>query len=199
LAAKVATLEARLDEKKGALLERELVLEEVTTLTQKLKNRAGEGREGTLKLTAQVNLYQTKIRDVTRRMMATVSELSMYQATAMKLQQEKNARAAALEEAKWKVAHGQPPSEAAEREWYHAEQQALSKAEARLMSRTAGANGGGAAAAAVRTTAEPRPNAYIPDELGIPKPYGTLAPFKPTEAGATMRHIRNPNPAEIEI
>jgi hypothetical protein len=51
----------------------------------------------------------------------------------------------------------------------------------------------------VRTTAEPRPNAYIPDELGIPKPYGTLAPFKPTETGSTMRHIRNPNPAEIEI
>ena len=28
-----------------------------------------------------------------------------------------------------------------------------------------------------RTTAEPRPNAYIPDELGIPRPYGALAPF----------------------
>ena len=23
-----------------------------------------------------------------------------------------------------------------------------------------------------RTTAEPRPNAYIPDDIGIPKPYG---------------------------
>ena len=57
----------------------------------------------------------------------------------------------------------------------------------------------GAPAAAVRTTAEARPNAYIPDELGIPKPYGALAPFKPTEAGTTMRHIRMPNPPEIEI
>jgi len=25
-----------------------------------------------------------------------------------------------------------------------------------------------------RTTAEPRPNAYIPDDIGIPKPYGEL-------------------------
>ena len=199
LSAKITSLEARLDEKKGALLERELVLEEVTTLTQKLKNRAGEGRDGTLKLTEQVNQYQTKIRDVTRRMMATVSELSMYQATAMKLQQEKNARSAALEEAKWKVAHGQPPSEAAEREWYQSEQQAINKAEARLMGRTSAAAPSDGSAVAVRTTAEPRPNAYIPDELGIPKPYGTLAPFKPTETGSTMRHIRNPNPAEIEI
>ena len=49
------------------------------------------------------------------------------------------------------------------------------------------------------TTAEPRPNAYIPDDLGIPKPYGALAPFKPTELGATMRHIRRPQPREIEL
>ena len=52
---------------------------------------------------------------------------------------------------------------------------------------------------AVRTTADPRPNAYIPDELGIPKPYGALAPFKPTETGSTMRHIRKPQPREIEL
>ena len=47
--------------------------------------------------------------------------------------------------------------------------------------------------------AEPRPNAYIPDDIGIPKPYGALAPFKPTECGATMRHIRRPQPREIEL
>ena len=79
-----------------------------------------------------------------------------------------------------------------------------------------------------QTTAEPRPNAYIPGEhsvvhlgtsycssrrivvllsapaladdvIGIPKPYGVLAPFKPTEAGTTMRHIRKPQPREIEL
>ena len=45
---------------------------------------------------------------------------------------------------------------------------------------------------AMFTTAEPRPNAYIPEELGIPKPYSSLAPFKPSAAGSTMRHIRHP-------
>lgn len=52
------------------------------------------------------------------------------------------------------------------------------------------------------TTAEPRPNAYIPDEesgLPIPRPYGALAPFKPTEAGSSMRHIRKPVLKPIEI
>ena len=51
----------------------------------------------------------------------------------------------------------------------------------------------------VRTTCEPRPNAYIPDTIGIPKPYGNLAPFKPTEMGANMRHFRKPVRKDIEI
>jgi len=53
-----------------------------------------------------------------------------------------------------------------------------------------------------KSTAEPRPNAYIPDdesELPIPRPYGSHAPFKPQEAGTTMRHIRKPVPKPIEI
>ncbi len=52
---------------------------------------------------------------------------------------------------------------------------------------------------ASKTTAEPRPTAYIPDDLGIPKPYGNLAPFKPTEPGTTMRHIKPPQVKDIEI
>jgi hypothetical protein len=50
-----------------------------------------------------------------------------------------------------------------------------------------------------KTTAEPRPTAYIPDELGIPKPYGGSAPFKPTELGSSMRHIKVPKIKAIEI
>ena len=50
-----------------------------------------------------------------------------------------------------------------------------------------------------KTTAEPRPTAYIPDDMGIPKPYGNLAPFKPTEAGSSMRHIKPVVPKAIEI
>ena len=52
------------------------------------------------------------------------------------------------------------------------------------------------------TLAEPRPNAYIPQsdtELPLPKPYGSQAPFKPSQPGATMRHIRKPVPKPIDI
>lgn len=52
------------------------------------------------------------------------------------------------------------------------------------------------------TTAEVRPNAYIPDSdlLPLPKPYGAQAPFKPSQPGANMRHFRKPavKPLEIE-
>ncbi|PNJ58298.1 CCDC146 isoform 3 [Pongo abelii] len=54
----------------------------------------------------------------------------------------------------------------------------------------------------VYTTAEQRPNAYIPEADGtlpLPKPYGALAPFKPSEPGANMRHIRKPVIKPIEI
>lgn len=54
----------------------------------------------------------------------------------------------------------------------------------------------------ISTTAEPRPNAYIPDddiELPIPRPYGANAPFKPTQNGSNMRHIRKPSQKPIEI
>jgi len=50
-----------------------------------------------------------------------------------------------------------------------------------------------------RTTAEARANAYIPDDVGIPKPYGGLAPFKPTAPGSSMRHIRKPVVKDIVI
>ena len=53
--------------------------------------------------------------------------------------------------------------------------------------------------AMAKTTAEPRPTAYVPEEMAIPKPYGNMAPFKPSEAGASMRHFRLPNPKPIEI
>jgi hypothetical protein len=51
----------------------------------------------------------------------------------------------------------------------------------------------------LKTAAEPRPTAYIPDEMGIPRPYGHAAPFKPSELGASMRHIRAPQIKPIEI
>jgi hypothetical protein len=55
------------------------------------------------------------------------------------------------------------------------------------------------ASSMMKTACEPRPSAYIPDDIGIPKPYGSHAPFKPSESGSTIRHIKMPQPKQIEI
>ncbi|CAM9663192.1 unnamed protein product [Pylaiella littoralis] len=200
LEALLIILEDRLSDKKETLLEKELVLEEVISLTKKLRKQASDGRAETLVLSKKVNEFQGRIRDTTRRMMATVSELSMHQATALKLQQEKMARERELQEATWKVEHGQPPTDAAVWDLYRLEQKSVEASTKRLERAEAETSGEAPIPPSmIRTTAEPRPNAYIPDELGIPKPYGGHGPFKPTEGGTTMRHIRMPKPREIEI
>jgi len=207
LLAKVQVLEERLNSKKEKLLEKELVLEEVSTLTSKLRKQAGSGQKETLALAQKVNDYQARIREVTRKMMASVSELSMYQATAMKLQQEKHLRENEFAECQARFEQNQPPSEEAEREWYRIERDRIARESEEMGGGGGGGEGGmgggmggGVAVNATRTTAEPRPNAYIPEEsLAIPKPYGASAPFKPVEAGSTMRHIRKPNPQKLEI
>ena len=135
--------------------------------------------------------------------MAYVSELSMHQANALKLQQVVKEREAELEQCYMRMEKGEAPNDTMEREWLRSlrdeerrrqdgEQQQAAAVEEEQYTLPGGAV----------TTAEPRPNAYIPDDdadLPIPRPYGATAPFKPSEAGTTMRHIRKPNPKPIEI
>jgi chromosome segregation ATPase len=197
---KILLLETRINDKRAQLLEKDLLLEEVTSLTTKLGAQARAKRDVAKSLTDQLNELQCRIRDTTKRMLAAVSELSMYQATALRLQQEKALREEALERARHRVQIGEPPSEEAVRDLYRTERrreqlgesmQRRLEAERLLATRPMHAT---------KTTAEPRPTAYVPDdEMGIPKPYGKTAPFKPTENGASMRHIRVPIVKDIEV
>jgi hypothetical protein len=150
----------------------------------------------------KINEYQARIRALTQKMMATVSELSMYQATAMKLEQEKTDKEGELKSAQERFIAGQPPTDDAEHEWLKLQRDRQRQQE--MLMQKAAAKGDprldpAVAATVTRTTAEPRPNAYIPDDLGIPKPYGGMAPFKPTPVGVQIRHIRKPEPKPVEI
>merc|ERR1719181_2499530 len=107
-------------------------------------------------------------------MMATVSELSMYQATSLKLRDE-------LEDLNQDL----------ERQQEQDREEAKQRKEQELLFLSS----------ATRTMAEPRVNAYIPqnDELGLPRAYGAHQPFLPTPIGSNARHIRKPQPKPIEI
>lgn len=102
-----------------------------------------------------------------------------------------------LEEAQWRFDHGEAPTEDAVKDWNRNERKRLMNIEAAMrkeeeLQMSQPLNG-------TKTAAEPRPTAYIPDDIGIPKPYGNSAPFKPLEPGAHLRKYRPPNPKEIEI
>ncbi len=199
LAAKIQVLEDRLDAKREQLLEKELVLEEVSSLTDKLRSQAVTKKEAAKVLADQLNELHNRIRDVTKKMLASVSELSMYQATALRLQQEKITREKMLEEARWRFDHGQAPSDDATRDLQRTERRRLLQVESQMRREEEMQMAMPNSANMLKTSAEPRPTAYIPDELGIPKPYGSLAPFKPSDAGSTMRHIRQPISKPIEL
>lgn len=66
---------------------------------------------------AQVNDLQAKIKETTRKMMAMVSELSMNQANALKLQQNLKEKEAELEQCYIRMEKGEPPNDDYERAW----------------------------------------------------------------------------------
>eukprot|EP00201_Polytomella_parva_P001317 CAMPEP_0175082736 /NCGR_PEP_ID=MMETSP0052_2-20121109/26931_1 /TAXON_ID=51329 ORGANISM="Polytomella parva, Strain SAG 63-3" /NCGR_SAMPLE_ID=MMETSP0052_2 /ASSEMBLY_ACC=CAM_ASM_000194 /LENGTH=874 /DNA_ID=CAMNT_0016353985 /DNA_START=29 /DNA_END=2653 /DNA_ORIENTATION=- len=198
LAAKTQHLEERLNDKKEQLLEKELILGEITHLSDKLRLQAAEGRADTLELAKRVNEYQSKLRAMTRKIMATVSELSMFQATSLKLGAEHEELETVVEAARNRLNEGLPPTDEAEEEWLRMVREAETISD--LAERNATQEAALASKASqVQSTADPRPNAYIPESLGIPKPYGGFSPFKPSETGSTMRHIRKPQPKEVII
>ncbi|CAG9313059.1 CCDC146 [Blepharisma stoltei] len=200
LEAKIQVLEERLNNKKEQLLEKELVLEEITNLADKLRAQALTGRQGTLELAEKVNDFQSRIKKLTRKMMATVSELSMFQATAMKLQQEKERLENVFEDSQKRVENSLPPTEDCEKEWERMERNNLLREEERKARKEREEEERSATGAITQSTAEPRLNSYVPDDgIGLPKPYGVHTPFVPTQLGANMRHFRKPVVKPIEI
>ena len=210
---KLTQIEKRVDLKRNEALEKQIVIDELTVLNAKLQNQIDSKSASSALLSLQLHEVQAKLKDLTRKMMATVSELSMYQSNALELQQEKTEKQKVIEEASQQVIKGEPPSEEAIKDWMRLERRMIevkSKLEKSYSSKqnTFHNTAGNTSLMdfdrdnipSIKTTAEPRPTAYIPEDiLGVPKPYGNLAPFKPSSLGASMRHIRNPVPKPIEM
>jgi len=117
LQAKIQVLEERLNNKKEALLEKELVYEEVSNLAEKLRTQALDGRKTTLEINEKINEYRARTNDLARKLYASVSEVSMLQSKALKLQQEKEEKEQILEQAMKNLESGLPPTEDAEMLW----------------------------------------------------------------------------------
>ncbi|XP_025861881.1 coiled-coil domain-containing protein 146 isoform X3 [Vulpes vulpes] len=200
---KLDALELQLAQKEEKLLEKDFIYEQVSRLTDRLCSKTQAYKQDTLLLAKKMNGYRKKIKDATEQMMALVAELSMKQALAIELQKEVREKEDFIFSCNSRIEKGLPLNKDIETEWLKVlrdeEMYALAVAE---KSREFLVSDNRQLPNGVYTTAEPRPNAYIPEAeatLPLPKPYGALAPFKPSEQGANMRHIRKPVPKPIEI
>ncbi|XP_064230872.1 coiled-coil domain-containing protein 146 isoform X3 [Aotus nancymaae] len=200
---KLDELELQLAKKEEKLLEKDFIYEQVSRLTDRLSSRTQACKQDTLLLAKKMNGYQKRIKNATEKMMAVVAELSMKQALIVELQKEVREKEDFIFTCNSRIERGLALSKEIEKEWLKAlrdeDMHAAAMAE---KSREFSETGKRELPSGVYTTAELRPNAYIPeadDTLPVPKPYGALAPFQPREPGANMRHIRKPVVKPIEI
>ncbi|NWZ21100.1 CC146 protein, partial [Asarcornis scutulata] len=200
---KIEQIEVELVQKEERLLEMDFLYDHVSRLTARIRTTAGNGQQDTLLLATRINELQKKIKDRTQKMMALVAELSMKQALAIKLQQEMRDKEQFLMTVSARIDQGLPPPKETEIEWLKIlRNEKVYKEAAEARARQAAEEEQAAVPGCVHTTAEQRPTAYIPNDeysLPLPRPYGALAPFKPSEPGSNMRHFRKPIVKPIEI
>ena len=98
-----------------------MVLEEIETLTNRLKKQTVNGRQESNEMNVKLNGLTKKIKEVTRSMMAKVSELSMHQALAMNLFQEHTEKQTLVESINERLMYGDIPTELIERDLVRAE------------------------------------------------------------------------------
>uniref|UniRef100_A0A8C5FAA3 Coiled-coil domain containing 146 n=1 Tax=Gadus morhua TaxID=8049 RepID=A0A8C5FAA3_GADMO len=178
------------------LMEKELLLDQVTRLSQPIRDQLENGQQERLQMAKKARDKKDK---VTPRLMAVAAELSMRQAQALALEQE-------VRERKEQVST--PPAAARRLEGFSKggpgaqEREEVNRTQIHMHACTIreGEEAWNQLPGGVFTTAEPRPNAYIHSQgrLPLPRPYGAPGPFKPTEPGANMRHIRKPRLKPIE-
>ncbi|XP_013869918.1 coiled-coil domain-containing protein 146 isoform X3 [Austrofundulus limnaeus] len=201
LTEKIERLEVSLAERERQSLEKELLVEQVTRLSEPLGEQVENGRRDSLTLAKKLNEVRTSVFNASQRIMAVSAELSVTQAAALSQQQQIKEKELQMDRCQQRLEQGLPPFPEIEEEWRRMlrdkkrrqrnkeERQRLAEDEWSQLP-----NG-------VYTTAEARPDAYIPQNasLPLPKPYGALAPFKPSQPGANMRHIRKPTPKPSEM
>ncbi|XP_026219495.1 coiled-coil domain-containing protein 146 [Anabas testudineus] len=200
LVKKMEQLELNLAERERQLLEKELLVDQVTRLLKPLKEQAENCQQDRLSLAKKLNDLRIDIVNTNHRLMAVSAELSMKQAVALSQQQEIKEKALQMDRCQQRLEEGLPPCPEMEEEWrkmLRDKKRRQRDKEDRLAEEEEWnqlPNG-------QYTTAEARPNAYIPqtDPLPLPKPYGAQAPFKPSQPGANIRHIRKPTLKPLEI
>ncbi|XP_029351480.1 coiled-coil domain-containing protein 146 [Echeneis naucrates] len=199
---KIEQLEMNLAQRERQLLEKELLVDQVTRLSKPLRQQAEACQQDQLSLRKKLNDLRTRIVNTNYRLMAISAELAMKQAIALTQQQEIKERELQMDRCQQRLEQDLPPCPEIEEEWRRMlRDKKMRQRDREERERLAKEEEWNQLPNGEYTTAEARPNAYIPqtDSLPLPKPYGAQAPFKPSQPGANMRHIRKPTLKHIAI
>ena len=182
-----------LNEKKEKLLEKELINDEINEIAEKLRKKALEDRGKNLKISKEINEYEIKLNDITRKNIASTSELSMFQAILTKLEstkKEKEDQYALLEK---RFKNGLPPP----RDWlaiYQSQKTVQSNRKQYFNNRIQEIRDKEniiIGQIPLRKGPEKRVEEYIDPKTGLPScVYGKYAPFNPYAEPNNMRHLR---------
>ncbi|EGR31626.1 hypothetical protein IMG5_105660 [Ichthyophthirius multifiliis] len=182
LEAKIQILDERLNKKKEQIIEKDLVLEEITNISNELRDQLVNNRQNTLETSEKLNNYEIKMKKITRQMMSTIAELSVYQATIVKLLKEREDLAKIVNEAIEKENNKEPPTIECELEYQKILRSQLKYHEERKIRLEKNEIEKQIPPFVTKTTAQHRYVSYIDsqDDVGLPKSYGQYAPFKPS-------------------
>jgi len=172
LNAKIAVLEQRLSNNKENLLEKELVIDDIVSLTERLKLRQNSAKSKMQPIIQKLNTLKVKVKDINRRIKAVVSELSMYQATAIRLEQEKAGKEKLLKTSKDLFEKGEPPNDDALISFERLQREYYAVLSAKSPNSSSMERNCYHVPNAIKRTVKSRPSAYIPDNdpIGLPKP-----------------------------
>ena len=123
----------------------------------------------------------------------------MFQATAIKLNQEQDQLQVIYEEGKGNLENGIAPTPEAEIEYLKMIRDKRRYQEEREIGKQHSELEKNIPPFATKTTAQQRVNAYISEKFGVPVPYGASRPFYPSEMGVHFAKIRKPKKREIDI
>ncbi|KAK7913612.1 hypothetical protein WMY93_013823 [Mugilogobius chulae] len=110
-------LEVRLAERERQLLEKELLVDQVSRLITPLRERTDNCREDRLTLAKKLNEMRSNIINISHKLMATSAHLAMKQALVLRLQQEIKDKELQMDRCQRRLEQDLPPCLEVEEEW----------------------------------------------------------------------------------
>jgi len=158
---------------------KETKIELITNESMKMQNVLSIRKKDTDPISTNILKVQEQIRNISRKLIALLSEVSMYKSIHINIQEDFEQANKELKKGTSDISDGKLPSNSSRARLERAKVKQTSPpttseiaTETKLWREID---------TSYRTTADIRPLAYIPNEsLGAPKPYGYFAPFKPS-------------------